>query len=426
MKITVIGLSHKTAPVSIRDKVMISPENMETALGILKNNEDVKESLILSTCNRTEIFALMPGKCITDTVAVPLFKSLYTDLDIALEEYLYNYSSEAAISHLFRVTSGLDSLALGEPQIFGQVKDAYTSAVRNSNTGPILNRLIHKAFEVTKNIRTNTGIGEGTTSIGFAAVEKTQKLFTDLSKLKVMVVGAGETGELTAKHFYRRGVRNFLIANRTYEKGAVLAESLDGSAIRFNRIGEFLSEVDVVVSCVGADELIVTRDSVADIMKVRKNRQLFFIDLGAPRDIDPNARDIKNVSVFNIDDLKDVIESNFAKRRKHAGEAEKIIEEEKEDFINWYGTINVLPTIQRLQERFDEIRRKEITTNRKKLNGVDPEQIDLLTRSIVKKILKDPILRLKKHAGTQEGITDAEILKRIFKLDDNSRKESSE
>ncbi|MFC1492374.1 glutamyl-tRNA reductase [candidate division KSB1 bacterium] len=426
MKITVIGLSHKTAPVSVRDEVMISPENIETALEKLKNNEDVKESLILSTCNRTEIYALMPRKCITDTVAVPLFKSLYADPDISIEDYLYNYSSDAAVSHLFRVSSGLDSLALGEPQIFGQVKDAYTFAVRNGNTGPILNRLIHKAFEVTKNIRTNTGIGEGTTSIGFAAVEKTQKLFTDLSKLKVMVLGAGETGELTARHFYRRGVRNFLIANRTYEKGAVLAESLDGSAIRFNRITEFLNEVDVVVSCVGAEELIVTRESVVEIMRSRNKRQLFFIDLGAPRDIDPKARDIENVFVFNIDDLKDVVESNFAKRRKHADVAEKIIEEETGDFINWYGTINVLPTIRSLQERFEEIRRKEVDSNRKKLNGNNLDQIELLTRSIVKKILKDPILRLKENAGTQEGISDAEILKRVFKLDEKSQKRRSE
>ncbi len=422
MRIVVIGLSHKTAPISVRDRVMISPDQIEHALDILKNNVDTKESLILSTCNRTEIYALMPRKCITDTVAVPLFRSLYEKLDIEIEEYLYNFYGEKAISHLFRVSAGLDSLALGEPQIFGQVKNAYTFAVRNANTGPILNRLVHKTFEVTKNIRTNTGIGEGTTSIGFAAVEKTQQLFKNLSELKIMVIGAGETGELTAKHFYRRGVRHFLIVNRTYEKGAVLAESLEGSAIRFSRLNEFLHEVDVVVSCVGADDLIITRDHVSKIMKARKNRQLFFIDLGAPRDIDPGTREIKNVHVFNIDDLKDVVDSNYAKRKKHAGKAESIIEEETRDFVNWYGTINVLPTIRRLQERFEDIRKNEIDINRKKLNGSNLDQVELLTRSIVKKLLKDPILRLKEYAGTQDGITDAELLKRIFKLDDGSQK----
>jgi len=426
MKIFVVGLSHKTAPVSVRDRVAISADDLKTKLDALKNGALLKESFILSTCNRTELYGLIPRKCSMETEPVSLFKSLHPGMDISLDEHLYYYTAEEAVRHLFRVSAGLDSLALGEPQIFGQVKEAYKIAARNNNTGQIFNRLLHKTFSATKNIRTNTRIGEGTTSIGFAAVEMAQKIFGDLSPMRIMVVGAGETGTLTAHHFHKRGVARFLIANRTYERGEKLAASLGGAAIRFNQIDAYLSEVDVVVTCVGADDAIIVPGPVEQTMKERKNRPLFFIDLGAPRDVDPKVKALYNVFVFNIDDLREVVESNRERRKHEVAAAEAIIEREINDFFEWYGTIGVLPTIQKLQDRFEKIRKAEIDANSPKLNGCDLSQIELLTRSIIKKILRAPILYLKENARTPTGMSEAEALKKIFSLDDKPPEDAAE
>ena len=426
MKIFAVGLNHKTAPIEVRDEVTIGASDLGRALDILRKNSYLKESFILSTCNRTEIYGLMYKAYLDENRLTSLYRSLYKDPANSLDEYLYFHTAEEAARHLFLVSTGLDSLALGEPQIFGQVKEAYRIASERGNTGPILNRLFHKGFEVTKNIRTNTKIGEGTTSIGFAAVEMAQKIFGDLSPLKVMVVGAGETGTLTANHFHKRGVTRFLIANRTFEKGEKLASSLQGSAIRFDKINMFMSEIDIIVTCVGAEDMIITPEPVKQAMKARKNRPLFLIDLGAPRDIDPGTRDIYNVFAFDIDDLKDVVDSNLARRKHEEVTAGKIIEHEVKAFFDWYATIGILPTIKKLQKYFEKIRRSEIETHKNKFNGNNFEQIDLLTKGIIKKILTDPILRLKKKANTEEGIAEAEALMKIFNLEETPPKNKSQ
>ncbi|MFC1556391.1 glutamyl-tRNA reductase [candidate division KSB1 bacterium] len=425
MKIFVIGLSHKSAPVSIRDRAAIDSGKLISKLDGLKSFELLKESVVLSTCNRTELYGLMPKKCEGSSAPASFFNSMYEGMDLVLEDYLYCHFNYEAVRHILRVSSGLDSLALGEPQVFGQIKDAYKAASQNNNTGPVLNRLLHKTFEVTKQIRTETRIGEGTTSIGFSAVDLAQKIFGDLSPLKIMVVGAGETGTLTAGHFQKRGVSKFLIANRTFEKAEKLAAFLQGSAIRFNSIDLHLAEVDAVVTCVGAEDMIITRKAVEEAMKRRKNRQLFFIDLGAPRDVEPSVKELYNVFSFNIDDLKEVVESNIALRKNETNAAEGIIEREVKSFFEWYGTIEVVPVIQQLQQYFESVRQNEIRTNLKKLNDNNIDQIELLTKSIVKKLLKVPILHLKEKASTEEGVSHAEALKKIFNLRDSNRPEDT-
>ncbi len=425
MTIFVIGLNHKSAPIDIRDKVSINSNEIEIALNKLKEAEDLKESFLLSTCNRTELYGLCPNKCINKSISIKYYKSLYKDLDIRLEDYLYFYTAEEAVNHMFKVAAGLDSLALGEPQILGQFKDAYRDAAQNQNTGPTLNRLMHKTFEVTKYIRTNTKIGEGTTSIGFAAVEMAQKIFGSLSQHKVLVIGAGETGTLTANQFQMRGVTKFFIANRTFETGKELADKLNGSAIRFNMINEYMEQADIVVSCIGAPEHIISPEPVINAMKGRKNKPLFFIDLGMPRDINPKTKDIYNVFVFDIDDLKEVVDSNLLRRKHEIAVVEEIINGEVKDFFEWYGTIGVVPKIKKLQEHFESLRQNEININRNKLKDVDIEKVELLTKSIIKKILKDPILRLKDKANTQQGVVEAEALMNIFNLNEDKSSEDN-
>lgn len=419
MKIFVIGLSHKTAPISIRDKVTISPENHVKILDRIKTNNNITESCVLSTCNRTELYGTLRENPENDLIVNALFESMYPDLNTKLDDFLFFYTHEEAVRHLFEVSAGLDSLALGEPQIFGQIKNAYQTAANNKNTSSLLNRLFNKTFAVTKRIRTETRIGEGTISVSFAAVEMAQKIFGDLKPLKFLIIGAGDTGTLTAQHFRNRGALNMLVANRTFERAEKLAAHIQGSAIRFDEITSYLKQTDVVVSSTGADKCTIGKEQVQRVMKERKNKPLFLIDLGAPRDIEPEAGSMYNVFLYNIDDLKVIIDTNLASRKSEVISAKRIIDEEVKDFFTWYSTIGVIPTIQKLQERFESIRRAEIEHNIGKMNNSDPEQIELLTKSIIKKLLKEPILRLKDMAKSSDGQGEAEVLKKLFNLSDH-------
>ena len=252
MKIFVVGLSHNTAPISVRDRLTISPEDLVFTLNEIKANKELSESCIISTCNRTELYGTLPDQSANDKNSHIFFKSMYSDLDIDVEEYLFYHAHEDAVKHLFEVSAGLDSLALGEPQIFGQVKTAYQAAANNRNTASIFNRLFNKTFSVTKRIRTETRIGQGTTSISFAAVKLAQKIFGDLKPLRFLIIGAGETGALTANHFKERGASTMQIANRTFDKAEKIAAEVKGSAIKFDEIDAHLGQSDVIVSSTGA------------------------------------------------------------------------------------------------------------------------------------------------------------------------------
>jgi len=420
MKIFVIGLSHKTAPISIRDKVTINPENLVKILDGFKAHKNITESCVISTCNRTELYGTLDDNPANDMDLNQIFESMFSGLDIKLDEFLFFYTHDEAVKHLFEVSAGLDSMALGEPQIFGQVKDAYQAAAKNKNTSSLINRLFNKTFAVTKRIRTETRIGEGTTSVSFAAVELAQKIFGDLKPLKFLIIGAGDSGTLTARHFKDRGALNMLVANRTFERAENLAAHIQGSAIRFDEITSYLKQIDVVVSSTGADKSTINKDQIKKVMKERKNKPLFLIDLGAPRDIEPEVGSIYNVFLYNIDDLKVIVDANLENRKTEVIAAQRIIDDEVKNFFAWYSTIGIIPTIQKLQERFESIRREEIENNISKMNNSDPEQIDLLTKSIIKKLLKEPILRLKNMAKSSNGQGEAEVLVKLFNLTDNS------
>ncbi|MFC1513391.1 glutamyl-tRNA reductase [candidate division KSB1 bacterium] len=420
MRIFVIGLSHKTAPIAVRDRTAIPQDRLISVLNMLKENQGITESVVLSTCNRTELYGVIPKDKESDFDPFAIFDSMYPDEDTSFKEYLFYSKNQDTVKHLFLVSSGLDSLALGEPQIFGQVKAAFQSASDNGNTSAIFNRLFNRTFGVTKCVRTETKIGEGTTSISFAAVEMGQKIFGDLEQLTILIIGAGETGALTASHFKKRGAKKILVTNRTFERAEKLAAQIDGSSIRFEEVEAFLKRVDVVVACIGAEKYTITPEPVEQAMKERKNKALFFLDLGAPRDIDPDIRNIYNVFSYDIDDLKDIVETNIAKRKNAVSAAEEIITEEVREFFEWFNTIGVIPTIQKLQKKFEEIRSEELEQNKNKLKTNDIGQIELLTKSIIKKLLKGPILRLKDISKTSRGLDEVEALKKLFDLDDKN------
>ncbi len=426
MKLFVVGLSHNTAPISVRDKAAIKSEDLIDTLNRLKNNPYLLESCIVSTCNRTELYGTFAVSQEKQVNPYELFSSLYHENDTSLNDFLYYYTNEEAVNHLFKVSSGLDSLALGEPQVFGQVKSAYQDATANKNTNSILNRLFTRTFSVTKRIRTETKIGEGSISVSFAAVEMARKIFGDLSNKNLLVIGTGETGTLTARHFKERSIAKLYITNRTFERAEKLAVQIQGTAIRFNEITGTLFDTDVVVTCIGAKDYTIASEQIEQVMKERKNRPLFFIDLGAPRDVDPSINSIYNVFLYDIDDLKEIVESNFEQRQHEVQTALAIIEHEHKEFFDWYSTIGVLPVIQKLQERFEAIRHDEVANNESKLTGADKEQIDLLTRSIIKKLLKEPILRLKDSAKSTRGFEEADILKKIFNLGDTPQDDTKQ
>ena len=303
--------------------------------------------------------------------------------------------------HVFRVASSLDSMVVGEPQILGQIKEAYAQATRSKTSGVILNRLMHRAFHVAKRVRTETGVSDSAVSISYAAVELAKKIFRDLQGKEVLLLGAGEMAELAARHLLKQGVSRLLVANRTFSRAVDLAQAFRGKAVAFEEIGALLSEVDIVITSTGAREYVITHPLVRGCLRKRRNRALFFVDIGVPRNVEPRVNDLGNVYVYDVDDLKAVTEINRAQRREEALKAGRIVEEEALRFEQWLKTLHVVPTIIALKDKAEGIRQSEI---QKSLPGLGPlttaqrEALETLTLSITEKIMNDPILFLKKRA----------------------------
>ena len=323
--IQVIGVNHKSAPIQVREKLSFPRDRLADALIQLKRRACVAENIILSTCNRTEIYAAVTAEAGAESI-----KRFISDFqEIGFEEissYLYSFSGKEAVRHLLRVAASLDSMIVGETQIFGQVKDAYFLARQVSASGKDLNSLFEEAIRIGKKIRTETGIGKGAVSVSTAAIELARKIFESLDGKKVLIVGAGKIGEMTVKNLYSRGVSTVMVANRTYEKARELAGVFGGQAIRFDQIAGALSAADIVISSTSAPHYVLTRDDIAGAMRRRDNAPLFLIDLGMPRNIDPAVNSVDNAYVYNIDDLAQVRDANIQDRNREARKAEEIIE----------------------------------------------------------------------------------------------------
>jgi len=428
MEIILIGLSHKTAPVEVREKFCLSKDGVRESFGKLACLSGVREGLILSTCNRLEILAIADDK----EDPVPALKSFMAEIgrtiESELESFLYLYRGEGAVRQLFRVASSLDSMVLGEPQILGQVKEAYGQATEQKCSGLILNKLLHRSFFVAKRVRTETKIANQAVSVSFAAVELAKKILGDLEDKQVLIIGAGEMSELAASHFVSQGVRRIFVTNRTRSRAEELAKGLGGGAISFEHFHRYLTDMDIILSSTGSSQYLIRKDELNAVIRARKNRPMFIIDIAVPRDIDPKINEIANVYVYDIDDLEGIVESHKEERKKEALRAEEIIEEGVQSFNQWLSSLEVVPTILALREQMEEIRKREVAKTLALMkNSSDEERryLDALTTSLINKILHHPISLLKHQEERGHGKPYTEMIRKVFHLDPYEEEETS-
>ncbi len=415
-QIVLLGVNHKTAPVEVREHLALR-ENNPPALRLFAGLPLCEEVVFLSTCNRVEVLVSTNHlNGVKRSIKELWLKRGGVDPD-TLQRSLYEYEGTEAIKHLFRVASSLDSMVVGEPQILGQLKDAYSRALKEKTAGLVLNRLLRKAFSVAKRVRTETRIASQAVSISYAAVELAKKIFGDLKGKSAMLIGAGEMAELAAQHLITNGVNKLVVANRTLSRAVKLARSLGGTAISLEEMEDALVDADIVISSTGAPGIILKKDQVKRIMRPRHHRLLFFIDIAVPRDIDPGVHDLDNVYLYDIDDLKGIIEFNKAERKKEAIKADRMVEAEVIKFVGWMETLSVVPVIQFLQKKAEAIRQKELSRSHRAIESLSDEQqkaLDVLTRSMMQKILHDPIICLKREVQDKDGEVILDATRRLF------------
>jgi glutamyl-tRNA reductase len=419
MNIIVVGLSHKTAAVEIREKVAFAPTQMEKPLSAVVALPDITEAVIVSTCNRVEIYAMARLK---------RFLSDYHNIPLeTLESHLYSYHGEDATRHVFRVASSLDSMVVGEPQILGQIKTSYGYAAEYKSSGIILNRFLHKAFSVAKRVRTETKIASSAVSVAFAAVELAKKIFGDLSDKTVLLIGAGEMCELAAKHFINTGVRGVMVTNRTFERAEKLAQEFDAKAIKFEDLFDFLPKADIILSSTGAPHFIIHEKEVEEVIRRRKMKPMFFIDIAVPRDIDPKVNNVENVYLYTVDDLNGVVATNLEQRKIEAAKAEAIVEQEIGQFFKWLSSLEVTPTIVALRGRFDELRKAELAktlSNWKDLPPGAEKKLEALTNAYMNKLLHQPTSVLKRSEQGNRNDLYVDALRNLFDLEAGATQEN--
>jgi glutamyl-tRNA reductase len=405
--------------VEIREKLAFAPTAMERPLRQMLELPAIAEGLIVSTCNRVELCAVTKEP---EAAIASLRRFLAEYHEVPPEEIngsLYNYQGEEAIRHLFRVSSSLDSMVLGEPQILGQIKTAYGYAAEFRTCGLILNRFLHKAFSVAKRVRTETAIASNAVSVSFAAVELARKIFDRLDNKGVMIIGAGEMCELAARHFVANGVSKVLVTNRTFERAEKLAAEFQGKAIPFEDFVDHLAEVDIVMTSTGAPNFILGQRQMEEVLKRRKNRPMFLIDIAVPRDIDPKVNKLDNAYLYDVDDLQGVVQANLKERQKEAGKAEAIVEQEIGQFYQWLGNLEVKPTIIALRRKLEEIRQQELDKtfgNLKDLSTGQRKSIEAMTGAIINKILHQPTAILKRTQNDSSGEDYVDAVRTLFDL----------
>ncbi|MCG8529328.1 MAG: glutamyl-tRNA reductase [Desulfovibrionales bacterium] len=417
--IYLIGLNHKTAGVEVREKFALTDcKHLEE--GVVPVDGCIKEALTLSTCNRVELLVVADG----DNAVEHVLECWANARNLPVEElapYVYTYRGLEAVTHLFTVAASLDSLVIGEPQILGQLKDAYHDSVDKNTTGVVLNRLLHKAFSVAKRVRTETGVASSAVSISYAAVELAKRIFGDMGDYKAMLIGAGEMAELAATHLLNNGIQKVYVANRTFSRGKALAEQFNGEAIPFEQLFEQLEKVDIIISSTGAHDAVIRAKDIKEVLRKRKNRSMFFIDIAVPRDIDPDVNGLDNVYLYDIDDLKEVVEENLAQRQEEANKARKIVECETHTFSKWLKSLQLQPTIVDLISRTDTILEEELAKTLKHIPGTTPEMemhLREMVNSISKKVNHEPICFLKRRYEEEEaGDRYIDITRRMFNLD---------
>ena len=420
MNIVTLGVNHKTAPVEVRECLAFAEGTIPQALKQLQQEVGLQESMILSTCNRVEIYGICEDTEITRNKLVD-FIGTFKDLPAAqFTDSLYYYCNQEAIQHVFQVASSLDSMVIGEPQILGQLKEAYALASEHKATGLILNKFMHRAFSVAKSVRTRTKIANSAVSVSFAAVEMARKIFGDLSDKTVMLVGAGEMCELAARHFVNQGVKKVLVTNRTYQRARQLADEFDGSAIEFKDFHSQLQRVDILLTSTGSPSYLIKPEHLGPALKKRKHRPIFLIDIAVPRDIDPATNNMDGIFLYDVDDLQDVVTENIDHRKQEAERAEALVDIEVEKFIYWLESLQLTPTIKALHRMADEISRQELEKTLSSFPDLSKKQqkkLEAMARAIVNKLLHQPITFIKEHSEYGEQLP-AEIVRQMYKLND--------
>jgi glutamyl-tRNA reductase len=415
-----IGVSHKTAPLDLRERLSLTEGRAVGALNELTAATGIHEAAAISTCNRTELYLIVSDPVEAESTALGILTRQAEIRPTELLGHLYSLRSLEAARHLLRVTAGLDSMIVGEAEIQGQVKRAYELALVEGGTGPILNRLFRGALAAGGRAREETGISEKGVSIPSVAVELARRALGDLSDRRVLVVGAGETAELVARALVARGVRTVFVANRHYDRAIGLAQRFDGSAVRFEELPEQLAEADIVVTATNSPHHIVERDDLSQVMETRRERPLLAIDIAVPRDIEPACREIGGVSLHDIDDVQQIVERNASGREAEAKLAERIIETELDRFERWLASLEVVPTIAALRESGDEIVRRVLAENEgrwENLGEADRERLEAMAKAIASRLLHEPTLRMRRAAGSDDAYLYVSALRELFGLD---------
>jgi glutamyl-tRNA reductase len=417
MHLLLVGVSHRTAPVDLRERLDFQARGVETALRTLVARGSAREAVVLSTCNRAELYAVCDDVRAAEA-DIAGFISDYHGIDpAALKPHVYNFADADTARHLFRVAAGLDSLVVGEPQILGQVKEAQDAAHTVKTSGPLLTRLFQSSFGVGKRVRTETGLGSGAVSVSFAAVSLARKIFGDLNGRNVLVVGAGEMGKLTARHMKSQGVHQVTIVSRTLSHAARTAEAIGGaSAAPWEDMHSLLGAADIVITATGAAAPILTKAAIESVMRTRRSRPLFLIDIAIPRDIEPAAGEIEQVFLYNIDDLQATVHENLARRASEVQRAEAIVGEEVDKFTAWLRSRNAVPIVVALRQHFDAVRRAEVERRTAHLPDHVREQVDNITRLTMEKLLLTPTEQLKALGDSDAIVNVGETLTRIFGL----------
>lgn len=408
-----ISISHHTAPVEIREKMWMSPDEVKEALREVTRRY-FSECMIVSTCNRTEVYGMTPNVSVDDAELRKYLIDFKNAGTVVAPEHFNGSFAGGAVNHLFKVASGIDSMVIGDIQVLNQVKEAFQLSRELNHLGPVMNRLMQSSLHVGKRVRTETGICEGAVSVSYAAVELSSKIFEDLSKKSALMIGAGETGELTVRHLLGKGIGKLQIANRTREKAEILVKELGGSVVDYDQLVDALRTADIVITSVVSPSYIVGPEEVQKVMKQRSNNPLFIIDIGVPRNVDPVSRKIDNVFLYDIDSLSAIVDSNLERRKAEIPKVTNIIREEIVAFFHWHNSLAVGPTIHDLRDALESIRKEEVEKNINRFAQQDRELVELVTKRIVNKILHQPVTTLK-H-GAENGARGGETLSRIKAL----------
>ncbi len=435
--IFLIGINHRTADIATREKIWFSDDEIRTFLPVVRD-KFFDECFMISTCNRTELYGVTNSESVGNSMEE--LSSLLTNEILTRknashdvgQKHFYHLKDIFAVNHLFKVATGLDSMVLGDVQILNQIRDHYSIAAEIKASGAVMNKLLQSAVHAGKRTKTETEISKGAVSVSYTAVDLAAKIFFDLSQKTVLLIGAGETGELTAKHLVSRGIGKLFITNRTFKKAEEVAASLNAIPVPYDSFLATLSEVDIVISSVGATDYVLTVQQLKDIVKGRRQSPLLIIDIGVPRNIDPNINKFENVFLHDLDSLTQIVEQNHSRRRSCIPSVNAIMLEELTEFNRWYQSRAIVPTIERLHELYDTIRKEELEYHIHKFNDKDKEVIDLITRRIVTRLIHLPVSELRNGKGdsTQQREIKLQVIREMFgihnlsheKLNNNEKK----